>query len=181
MAVSSSSDTGPMANNRGRQIEQDVAITAAPTQVLAAFFDPEALAVWWRTTRAITTPRPLGIYAVEWRTSPFQDDVFGTLGGVFYGTVMEFRNGRQFFVADAYWLPPENDPIGPMGLEVTCHVAGPGTRLHVRQGGPHENARWGRYYDLLAAGWADSLKALKRYMEQGADPLLPPRGLAPDV
>ena len=105
MAVSSSSGTGPMANNRGRQIEQDVAITAAPPQVLAAFFDPEALAVWWRTTRAITTPRPLGIYAVEWRTSPFQDDVFGTLGGVFYGTVMEFRNGRQFFVADDYWLP----------------------------------------------------------------------------
>ena len=84
--------------------------------------------------RAVTTPRPLGIYAVEWRSSPFADDVFGTLGGVFYGTVMEFRDGRQFFVADAYWLPPEDDPIGPMGLEVTCQVAGPGTRLYVRQG-----------------------------------------------
>ena len=170
-----------MARNRGRQIEHDIAITATPEQVLAAFFDADALAIWWRTVRAVTTPRPLGIYAVEWRASPFQDDVFGMLGGVFYGTVMEFREGRQFFVADAYWLPPEDDPIGPMGLEVTCHVAGPGTRLHVRQGGPHDNARWNRYYDLLAAGWAESLGALKHYLEQGADPLLPPRGLARQI
>ena len=170
-----------MVRNRGRQIEHDIAITAAPSQVLAAFFDAEALAVWWRTVRAVTTPRPLGVYAVEWRSSPFRDDVFGMLGGVFYGTVMEFRDGRQFFVADAYWLPPEDDPIGPMGLEVTCHVAGPGTRLHVRQGGPHDNARWGRYYDLLTAGWVESLRSLKHYLEQGADPLLPPRGVAPPL
>lgn len=170
-----------MARTRGRQFEHEVTITAAPTQVLAAFFDPEALAIWWRTVRAVTTPRPLGIYAVEWRSSPFADDVFGLLGGVFYGTVMEFQDGRQFFVADAYWLPPEDHPIGPMGLEVTCQVSGPGTRLHVRQGGPHDNARWNRYYELLAAGWVDSLGALKRYLEQGAEPLLPPRGVAPHV
>ena len=71
-----------MANNRNRQIEHDVAITATPSRVLAAFFDPDALAVWWRTVRAVTTPRPLGVYAVEWRSSPFQDELFGTLGGV---------------------------------------------------------------------------------------------------
>ena len=170
-----------MANNRNRQIEHDVAITATPSRVLAAFFDPDALAVWWRTVRAVTTPRPLGVYAVEWRSSPFQDELFGTLGGVFYGTVMDFREGRHFFVADAYWLPPESDAIGPMALEVTCQVAGPGTRLRLRQGGTDDGERWGRYYDLLAAGWADSLPALKRYLEQGADPLLPPRGLAPIV
>ena len=113
---------GSMARTQRLQFEHVVQIAATPTQVLAAFFDPEALAAWWKATRAVTTPRPLGIYAVEWQTSPFRDDVLGSLGGVFYGTVMEFRNGREFFLADAYWLPPQSPPIGPMALEVSCRV-----------------------------------------------------------
>ena len=31
----------------------------------------------------------------------------------------------------------------------------------------------------MAAGWNDSLAALKEYLEQGAQPRLPPRGVAP--
>ena len=82
------------------------------------------------------------------------------LEGFFYGTVMEFRHGREFFLADAYWLPPASDPIGPMALEVTCRVEGAGTRLQVRQRGADESARWKRYNKLIEAGWKDSLVAL---------------------
>ena len=102
--------------------------------------------------------------------------MLGSLGGVFYGTVMEFRNGREFLVADAHWLPPESDPIGPMVLEVTCKVSGPATALTVRQSSSENGERWSRYYDLVASGWIDSLTGLKRYLEHGGQPRLPARG-----
>ena len=170
---------GSMARAQQLQFEHVVQIAATPTQVLAAFFDPEALAAWWKAERAVTTPRPLGIYAVEWKTSPFRDDVLGSLGGVFYGTVMEFRNGREFFLADAYWLPPQSPPIGPMALEVSCQVDGPGTRLSVRQSAAEDGVRWQRYYELIAEGWQESLDTLKQYLEQGAEPRLPAHGIPP--
>lgn len=159
--------------------EHTVQITAAPTQVLAAFFDPQALAVWWRAIRSVTTPRPLGIYAVEWESTPFQDELLGSLGGVFYGLVMDFRNGREFFLADAHWLPPHGPPIGPMVLEVSCTIEGPATRLRVRQSGSDDGARWQRYYSIIEDGWKDSLDALKAYLEHGAEPKLPTRGVPP--
>ena len=170
-----------MLESNGLHFDHALSITAAPTQVLSAFFDAGALAAWWRVTRSVTTPRPLGIYAVEWASTPFQDEVLGSLGGVFYGTVMEFRHGREFLLADTYWLPPESDPIGPMALEVTCRVEGAGTRLRIRQSGANDSARWQRYNDLIASGWAESVRALKVYLEQGAEPRLPPRGVAPRV
>ena len=165
-----------MARPSGLKFEHSILITAAPTQVLAAFFDPESLATWWQAVRSVTTPRPLGVYAIEWKSTPFRDEVLGTLGGVFYGTVMEFKTGREFFLADAYWLPPQNPPIGPMALEVSCTIEGPATRLRIRQSGVEEGDRWLRYYDLIETGWKDSLEALKRYLEAGAEPKLPARG-----
>jgi uncharacterized protein YndB with AHSA1/START domain len=39
-------------------------IAAATTRVMLAFFDPDALAVWWKAARSVTTPRPLGVYDV---------------------------------------------------------------------------------------------------------------------
>ena len=149
-------------------VKHTILITAAPARVLAAFFDPDALAAWWQTVRSVTTPRPLGVYAVEWEVTPFRDEVLGTLGGVFYGTVMEFRAGREFFVADVYWLPPQSEPIGPMALEVTCTIEGPATRVRVRQSGVEEDGRWQRYYSIIAAGWETSLKALKTHLERDA-------------
>ena len=92
--------------------------------------------------------------------------MLGTLGGVFYGTVMEFRPKKEFFLADAYWLPPQSEPFGPMALEVSCFVEGPATRLTVRQSGSEEGERWQRYYALISAGWTDSLESLKRYLER---------------
>ena len=146
--------------------EHRIVITARPDAILSAFFDPTALPVWWDTVRSVTTPRPLGVYAVEWRATPFRDDLLGTLGGVFYGTVMDFRPGRAFSLADAYWLPPDSLAFGPMALDVRCKVVGPATRLQVRQSGSYDGPRWERYYRIITTGWETSLLALKAYLEQ---------------
>lgn len=145
--------------------EHSLVIAADPVRVLAAFFDPDALGTWWQTIRSVTIPRPLGAYAVEWKATPFRDEVLGPLGGVFHGTVMEYRAGREFFVAEAYWLPPSGDPLGPMALEVTCRREGAGTRLQIRQSGADDGVRWQRYYAIITSGWQTSLQALKRYLE----------------
>jgi uncharacterized protein YndB with AHSA1/START domain len=152
--------------NASPEFEQSILINAAPTRVLAAFFDPLALEIWWQVVRSVTTPRPMGVYAVEWAPTADADDVLGRLGGVFSGRVMEYRPGQELFVADAWWLPPDGDPIGPMSLEVNCRMDGPACRLHVKQLGFEDTARWRRYYAVIAAGWRSSLAALKHYVER---------------
>ena len=32
---------------------------------------------------------------------------------------MDYKADKEFFVADAFWLPPDGNPVGPMALEVT--------------------------------------------------------------
>lgn len=152
-------------------------IDAPPSRVIAAFFDLAALAQWWDVATAVATPRPLGVYALEWRTSETTDELLGRFGGVFHGTVVDFQAARGFLVADCYWLPPDGDPIGPMALEVSCRPAGrtsgpaelaSSTIVHVRQTGVEDsNARWVRYYELLARGWPASLEKMKAYLETG--------------
>jgi uncharacterized protein YndB with AHSA1/START domain len=150
-------------------------IEATPSRVLAAFFDPRALAHWWDVATAVATPRALGAYALEWRTSDARDELLGRLGGVFHGTVIDYQAGRGFLVADCYWLPPDGDPVGPMALEVSCRVAestggrrAPGTLLRVTQRGLEEDSpRWLRYYELLTEGWPASLEKMKAYLETG--------------
>ena len=132
---------------------------------MAAFFDPAALAVWWQATHSVTTPRVMGIYAVEWAPTPDEDDVLGRLGGVFYGSVIEYKAGRELFVGDAWWLPPDGEPLGPMALEVHCAMDGPACRLRVVQGGFDRGPRWDRYYEVIASGWRTSLAALKELVE----------------
>lgn len=155
----------PTPETASPEFESSLLINAAPTRVLMAFFDPHALATWWRAVRSVTTPRPMGIYAVEWAPTPDADEILGRLGGVFCGRVMEFLPGREMFVADAWWLPPDGDPIGPMALEVSCRMSGPACRLMVRQTGFEDTARWRRYYAVIASGWRSSLAALKEYVE----------------
>jgi len=147
------------------EFEHALLINAAPTRVLAAFFDPHALQAWWQVARSVTTARPMGIYAVEWLPTPDADEILGRLGGVFYGRVMEYLPGREIFVADAWWLPPDGDPIGPMALEVSCQMSGPVCRLRVKQTGFEDSPRWRRYYEVIAGGWRSSLAALKEYVE----------------
>lgn len=148
------------------EFEQTLSINAAPTRVLAAFFDPHALETWWQVTRSVTTPRPMGIYAVEWPATSEADDLLGRLGGVFCGRVMEYLAGREAFIADAWWLPPDGDPIGPMALSVSCRMSGPICQLVVKQTGFEDTPRWRRYYDVISGGWRSSLAALKTYLEQ---------------
>lgn len=149
-----------------REFAHSLVINAPPAVVLDAFFDAEALAVWWRVSRAVCIPRPLGSYAVEWEPTEWRDEILGRLGGTFHGTVMEFEPGREFFLADAYHLLPEGEPIGPMALEATCTPQGDGTLLHLRQSGHDASSpRWTRYYDVVSAGWITSLEAMKEYLE----------------
>src|SRR5687768_584175 len=108
-----------------------IVIGASPTSVVDAFFDPNALAIWWQVRRAVCTPKPLGAYAIEWDPTEWRDDILGRLGGALHGTVMEFKPGREFFLADVHWLPPDGDPIGPMAIEATCSLHPNGTLLHV--------------------------------------------------
>ena len=147
--------------------DHSVLINAPPRRVLEAFFDPIALARWWQATRSVTTPRPLGVYAIEWEPTPELDEVLGRLGGVFHGQVIEYQPGREFFVADAWWLPPDGDPLGPMSLQVNCVIDGPASRLRVRQSGGEGGPRWERYYAVIGSGWMTSMAALKQYVEAG--------------
>ena len=153
------------ADSGSPEFEYSLLINAAPTRVLMAFFDPVALSTWWQVARSVTTPRPMGVFAVEWPPTTDSDEILGRLGGVFCGRVMEFLAGREAFIADAWWLPPDGEPIGPMALEVTCRMSGPACRLQVKQTGFEENPRWRRYYALIASGWRSSLVALKDYVE----------------
>ena len=148
--------------------EHSLLVNAAPTRVLAAFFDPHALETWWQVARSVTTPRPMGVYAVEWPATPDADDLLGRLGGVFCGRVMEYLAGREAFIADAWWLPPDGDPIGPMALSIGCGMSGPACRLVVKQTGFEETPRWRRYYEVVGGGWRTSLAVLKDYVEHPA-------------
>jgi uncharacterized protein YndB with AHSA1/START domain len=148
-----------------QEFTHSLTIAAPPAAVLDAFFDHEALATWWHVTRSLCVARPLGVYAVEWTPTEWKDDVLGRLGGAFRGTVIEFKAGREFFIADAYWLPPDGDPIGPMAFEATCATLGDRTVLKVRQSGWEESQRWTRYYELLTTGFTVALDQLKAYVE----------------
>ena len=133
---------------------------------MKAFFDPQALGAWWQAARAVTTARPLGPYAVEWPPTDFRDAILGRLGGVFRGTVMQFHPSQGFFVADAYWLPPDGDPIGPMALHVTVRPEANGTEVRVTQSGFVDGERWRRYYEIVGNGWDRALTSLKSLLEK---------------
>jgi uncharacterized protein YndB with AHSA1/START domain len=157
---------------RPPELDVSVVINAPVSRVLKAFFDADALGAWWQVVHSVTTPRTLGVYAIEWAPTEFRDDILGRLGGVFRGTVTEFDPGRGFFVADAYWLPPDGDPIGPMALHVACtavtsdRALEAATRVRVLQNGFEESARWRRYYEVVGAGWARALFSLRMLLEK---------------
>jgi uncharacterized protein YndB with AHSA1/START domain len=146
-----------------------VSIIASPNRVMWAFFDANALAVWWQTARSVTIPRVLGAYAVEWDPTDAKDDMLGRLGGAFHGTVMDYKPDKEFFVADAFWLPPDGNPMGPMALEVTVQsqrAKNPQiTLVSVTQRTSENSQRWKRYFEVIAPGWERALRSLKRYLE----------------
>jgi len=147
------------------RFEQSLIIAAPPQKVYDAFFAPDSLRSWWQAVRSVTTPVPFGVYAIEWATTAYRDELLGPLGGVFHGTVVDVRAGSEFLVADCWWVPPEGDPIGPMALHITCQAESGGCRLSVRQDGYDPSPRWRRYYAIVSRGWQISLAALKRQVE----------------
>jgi uncharacterized protein YndB with AHSA1/START domain len=153
----------------GKSPNLDISATIhAPAGViLSAFFEPDALSAWWQVAHALAVPRTLGPYAVEWAPTEFHDDKLGRLGGVFRGTVMHFDPGEGFFIADAYWLPPDGDPIGPMAMEVRCTAGSDGgTMVRVTQTGFEEGERWRRYYEVIEYGWERALASMKLLLEK---------------
>jgi hypothetical protein len=157
-------------------VDRSIRIECTPGRVLAAFFEPVALEAWCGASASVTTPRPLGAYAVQWPDTGAVDEVLGPLGGVFHGSVIDFQEGRGFFVADAYWLPPGGDPVGPTALEVTCTpadrpvgrpTAPRSTTLRVVQRGLGDGPRWLRYYEVADERLALALERLKAYLEHG--------------
>ena len=151
-------------------LDVSTVIDAPPQRILKAFFEPDALHAWWEVAHAVTAPRVLGPYAVAWPTTEFRDAVLGRLGGVFRGTVMQFQADRGFFVADAFWLPPDGEPIGPMAFEVVCTQAtangASATHVHVTQQGYEDSERWRRYYEVIGIGWTRALASLKALLEK---------------
>ena len=178
-------------------LDHALTIQAPAEKIVSAFFVPAALANWWDVAVAVTTPRVMGPYTIEWAPSDERDELLGQLGGVFHGTVMEHHKEKGFFVADAYWLPPEGEPIGPMSLIVTCtrreaqrrlvdtiRGRGPNVatnpttgeplppvpfhQLHIVQTGfDPQSERWRRYYEILGTGMPMVLDRLKQYLEHG--------------
>jgi uncharacterized protein YndB with AHSA1/START domain len=148
-----------------RDFDHSLTIEVPAMRILDAFFNADDLAAWWHVSRSLCLPRPLGSYAIEWQPTEWRDDVLGRLGGTFRGTVIEFKAGREFFVADSYYLPPDGEPIGPMALEVTCTSLGERSVLRVRQSGCDDSPRWNRYYDRLASSLTLSLNEMKKYLE----------------
>lgn len=154
------------------KVDITVVIAAPPARVLRAFFDRGALGAWWEVAAAVTTPRVLGPYVVEWKTTDVRDEILGRLGGVLRGTVVQIDSGG-FFLAEVYWLPPDGDPVGPMAVEVTCtpetvdrHGATiEGTLLHVVQTGFEESPRWRQFYVVFGSVWERSLATLRGLLE----------------
>jgi uncharacterized protein YndB with AHSA1/START domain len=147
------------------EINTSLVIVAPQEKVFDAFFDPEALEAWWQVSRSVCMRQPLGTYAVEWEPTEWRDEVLGRLGGTLHGTVMDYENGREFFLADTYWTPPDGNPMGPMALEVICSKSSWGTKLHLRQSGFAEGPHWQRYYEVMTSGWNQAFESLKTWIE----------------
>lgn len=143
-------------------------ISAPPARVMQLFFTEADLKGWWQVTKAFAVPRTLGMYAIEWESTDFKDEILGRLGGTFHGTVIDFRPGASFFLADAYWQPPDGDPIGPMSLEVQCRPHGNGrqTMLTIRQSAEGEGPRWERYFSIMSRGWEAALEEMKNFVDR---------------
>lgn len=145
-------------------------IAAPPARVMAAFFEDADLKQWWQVSRSLTVPRPLGMYAIEWASTDFSDEVLGRLGGAFHGTIIDYRPNAAFLLAEAFWQPPDGDPIGPMALEVQArpHGSGRQTMLTVRQSGEGGGPRWERYFQIMDRGWEGALAELRDFMDREA-------------
>ena len=139
--------------------------------MFAAFFDAPALGAWQGTSRSIAVPRLLGPYVLEWPPSAERDDVLGRMGGIFRATVMHIEPNDHVFLADAFWLPPDGGPLGPLAVQITfTPTATPdgagSTIVRVVVTGFDDGERWKRYLGHATAQWQRALSVLKMLLER---------------
>jgi uncharacterized protein YndB with AHSA1/START domain len=146
-------------------------ITAPVELVFGAFFEAPLLAAWQGTTRSIAVPRLLGPYVLEWAPTVERDEVLGRMGGIFRATVMHVEPNDHLFLADAFWLPPDGGPLGPLAVQITFSpTAMPdgvtSTLVRVVITGFDAGVRWKRYLGLATAQWQHALSILKMLLER---------------
>jgi uncharacterized protein YndB with AHSA1/START domain len=146
-------------------------ITAPVDLVFDAFFDSPALGAWHGTSRSIAIPRLLGPYVLEWPPSVERDEMLGRLGGIFRATVMHIERNDHVFLADAFWLPPDGGPLGPLAVQITfTPQATPdgtsSTLVRVVMTGFDDGVRWKRYLGLATTQWQRALSVLKMLLEK---------------
>lgn len=146
-------------------------ITAPAELVFHAFFDAPALVAWHGTSRSIATPRLLGPYVLEWPPSAERDEVLGRMGGIFRATVMHIEPNDHIFLADAFWLPPDGGPLGPLAVQITfTPTATPdgaqSTLVRIVMTGFDDGVRWKRYLGLATTQWQKALGVLKMLLEK---------------
>jgi uncharacterized protein YndB with AHSA1/START domain len=156
-------------NQETMKLDVSIEIAAPVSVVFAAFFDDVALGSWLHTSRTIAVARLLGPYVLEWPQADERDEVLGRLGGIFRATVMQVDPYDHLFLADAFWLPPDGGPLGPLSVQITftptTTAAETITVLRVVITGFDSGIRWQRYLVLARAQWQDGLTALKRLLE----------------
>ena len=123
---------------------------------------------WWRVTRAFTVARPLGMYAIEWESTDFKDEVLGRLGGAFHGTMIDLPPERRVLprrrlLAAARWRADR--PDGARGALPPARQRPP-TMLTVKQSGEGEGPRWERYFAIMSRGWEGALREMKAYIDR---------------
>ena len=153
------------------KLDVTLEMSAPVEKVFQAFFDSVALGEWLATTRAIAVPRLLGPYVLEWPMSTERDEVLGRTGGVFRATVMHIEPNDHVFLADAFWLPPDGGPLGPLAVQITfTPKATPdgrhSTLVRVVMTGFDDGVRWRRYLGLATSQWQKALGDLKTLLEK---------------
>jgi hypothetical protein len=174
-----------------RQLSHEVRVAAPPAAVLDAFFNAKALGEWWGASSSCCEPRPLGEYVISWSALADERDPAEALvdsagdsvnevelarsgvtdmlldrRGELRGTVMEFRPGREFFVAELFWTREGAPPTGPMALEASCVTRELDTALTVRYSAADEAPGWALHRHELARLVPREMLALKGYLER---------------
>ena len=153
------------------KLDVTLEIGAPAELVFSAFFDAPALGAWQGTSRSIAVPRLLGPYVLEWPASVERDEVLGRMGGIFRATVMHIEPNDHLFLADAFWLPPDGGPLGPLAVQITftptaTSDAVRSTLVRVVITGFDEGVRWKRYLGLATTQWQRGLNVLKLLLER---------------
>jgi uncharacterized protein YndB with AHSA1/START domain len=153
------------------KLDVSLDITAPVDVVFHAFFDAPALTAWHGTSRSIAVPRLLGPYVLEWPPSAERDEMLGRMGGIFRATVMHIEPNDHLFLADAFWLPPDGGPLGPLAVQITFTPTATtdgahSTLVRVLMTGFDDGVRWRRYLGLATAQWQKALGVLKLLLER---------------